>query len=191
VADAYARMLVALLPQGRLWRLLPGGSLLYALLLASADELARVDGRAADLLNEADPTTAVELLPEYERDFALTAAASIAERQGKVVARRVARQQYRPVDFQVALAPLLAQDPAAVVVLERSRAFVTSIADDREIFRFFIYRDPTLPGPYFLASAQALVDTMKPSHTVGHVIESLAAKYGDPHSLYGRDLMGP
>lgn len=189
-AEAYQRVLSALLPPGKLWRL-DSSSVLSKLLLGCADELARVDQRVRDMLNECDPSTAVELLPEYEAALGLVAAATTAERQANIVALLVRRQKFRPVDFQVALAPLLAQDPSAVVVLERSRAFVTSIGDDREIFRFFIYRNPALAGTYFVASAQAQVDRMKPSHTVGHVIESTHFLYGDPHSLYGRDLMGP
>jgi hypothetical protein len=74
--------------------------------------------------------------------------------------------------------------------LERSVAFAASIGDAREVFRFFIYRDPSLAGTAFIASAQALVDEMKPSHTVGTVIESISALYDDPHTLYDRDLLG-
>lgn len=189
-AAAYAGMLAALLPP-KLWSLILGASTLYALLLACADELARLDGRAGDLLNEADPSTAVELLPEYERELRLTpGATSIDERRGNVVARLVRRQRFRPADFRQALAPLLGQAADDVVVIERTRAFAIAIGDDREIFRFFIYRDPALSGTPFITSAQVMVDEMKPSHTVGTVIESVAAIYDDPHSLYDRDLMG-
>lgn len=187
-AEAYADMLVSLLPPGKLWRWT--GSVLRKLLLGSADELTRLDARVTDLLNEADPTTTLELLPEYERELKLDPAASADERRARIVARLVARQRFRPVDFQQALAPLLALAPADVQVLERTRAFVTSIGDDREIFRFFIYRDPSLPGTPFISSAQALVDAIKPSHTVGTVIESVNFLCDDPHSLCDRDLLG-
>jgi uncharacterized protein YmfQ (DUF2313 family) len=40
-------------------------------LAAVADELARVDARAKDLLNEADPRTAVETLDDWERVVSL------------------------------------------------------------------------------------------------------------------------
>lgn len=191
-AEDYASMLAALLPQGKLWQLLVAamGSLLDKLLLGCADELARLDQRVQDLLNEADPRTALELLPEYERELEVAGAVDLVERRGRVVARLVARQRFRPVDFQAALAPLLAQDPANVVIIERSPAFCASIGDAREIFRFFVYRDPNLPGTYFVASAQAQLDAMKPSHTVGHVIESIAFACDDPHSLCDRDLLG-
>lgn len=167
-----------------------GDSLLFTLFAANADELGRLDQRVNDLLNEADPSTAVEMLPEYEAELELESTGTNAERQARIVARLIARQRYRPVDFQNALALLLAQAPAAVVVIERSRAYALSVHDDREIFRFFIYRDPSLPGTYFLASAQELVNKIKPSHTSGTVIESVSFLCDDPHSLCDRDLLG-
>jgi len=188
-SSAYQRMLLALLPPGPVWRLTLD-SVLSKLLLGSADELDRVDNRVADLLDESDPTTADEMLPEYERELALAAAATIEERRANIVGRLIRRQRFRPVDFQQALAALLGLDPADVVVIERTRAFVVSIGDDREIFRFFIYRNPALPGTYFLASAQALVTAMKPSHTIGTVIESISFLCDDPLSLTDRDLLG-
>jgi uncharacterized protein YmfQ (DUF2313 family) len=188
-ADAYARMLSALLPPGRVWRLV-GESLLQPLLLGSADELERLDARAGDLLKESVASTANELLPEYEAELDLEATGTVDERRARVVARLIARQRYRPVDFQTALAPLLGLTPAEVVVLERTHAMAVALGDDREIFRFFIFRDPALPGTYYLASAQELVDQIKPSHTLGQLIESVNFLCDDPYSLCDRDLLG-
>ncbi len=188
MATAYQRMQLALLPPGKLWRLFE--SLLTKLFLGSADELERVDTRAGDLLRESNPAKAVELLPEYEAELDLEAAPTTAERQARVVSRYVARQRYRPIDFQNALSPLLGLDPGDIVVIERSAAFAASIGDVREIFRFFIYRNPALPGVYYLDSAQELVDLIKPSHTAGHVIESINFLCDDPYSLCDRDLLG-
>lgn len=180
----YARMLAGLLPPGRVWRLVD--SVLSKLLAASADELGRVDARAADLLDEAIPSTAVELLPEYERELGIDAADTIEERQARIVARRIARQRYRPADFVAALEPLL----GTVMVIETSHAQAVAMGDVREIFRFFIYRNPTDPGTYYLDAAQELVDAMKPSHTAGHVIESDDFLCDDPYSLCDRDILG-
>jgi hypothetical protein len=191
IAGPYARMMAALLPPGKLWRL-DAESILSKLFEACADELGRLDSRVGDLLNEADPSTADELLPEYERELELSGGAgiSVAERQARVVARTIARQRFRPVDFQNALAPILGQLPGDVVVIERSHAFAASIGDDREIYRFFVYRDPGLLGDYFLESAQELVDKIKPTHTAGHVIESIDFLCDDPFSLCDRDILG-
>jgi len=183
-------MLAALLPPGKLWDLV--ASMLSDLFAACADELGRLDARVSDLLREAIPSTAVELLPDYESELELVPGASDtnAQRQARIVAQTIADQGFRPSDFQTALAPLLVQDASDVVVLERSAAFAASINDVREIFRFFIYRDPTLPGTADIASAQALVDKIKASHTVGTVIESVNLLCDDSHSLCDRDLLG-
>lgn len=188
-AEAYVSMLRSFLPPGRLWTAGPD-SVLGRLLFAFADEIWRVDVRSNDLIEESHPETTVELLPEYERELALAPAATVAERQANVVAHLIRRQRYRPIDFQTALASLLGQAVGDVVVIERSHAFAVSIGDDREIFRFFIYRNPASPGTYFLASAQELVEKMKPSHTLGHVIESISFLADDPFSLTDRDLLG-
>ncbi|MDH4319864.1 MAG: DUF2313 domain-containing protein [Desulfobulbaceae bacterium] len=65
-AADYLSMLQALLPTGAAWpRVLT--SELSALLGGISEELARIDERAEDLLNEADPRTALELLEDWER----------------------------------------------------------------------------------------------------------------------------
>lgn len=184
--NKYSRMMMNLLPPGKVWRLV-AESITATLLAASADELGRLEDRSVNLLNEADPRTAVELLPEYESELELPSTGTNAERQARVTALLISQQGFRPVDFQTALAPLLG---SVITVIERSHALAVAIGDVREIYRFFIYRNPSDPGTYFVASAQALVDKIKPSHTVGTVIESISALYDDAHTLYDRDLLG-
>ncbi len=115
---------------------------------------------------------------------------SKAERRARVVALLVRRQRYRPADFQTALADVLNQATADVVIIENDRADAIAVADDREIYRFFVYRDPTDPGSYDVVAAQAIVDAMKPAHTVGHVIETTSMICDDPYSICDRDLLG-
>ncbi len=88
---AYREQLGALLPRGRAWPR-DEGSTLMRLLHAEADELARIDARAADLFEEVDVRTALELLGDWERvaglpDACVPAPDSIAERQAAVLAR--------------------------------------------------------------------------------------------------------
>jgi len=65
--DDYQTLLRQLLPPGRLWdSLCQPGTLFNQLLLALADELAVADGRAQTLLDEINPLTASEMLPEWE-----------------------------------------------------------------------------------------------------------------------------
>lgn len=188
-ADEYARMLYSLLPHGKLWRVI--GSKLYELFLGNADELVRLHGRLLDLIEESDPTTADELLPEYEEELGLTAAATLEERRAAIVARQVRRQRFRPIDFFETLAPLLNQDVLVEdEVIERAPEDAVVIDDAREIFRFFVFRNPALPGTYYLQSAQAVIDAMKPSHTSGTAIESINFLCDDPHSLCDRDILG-
>jgi hypothetical protein len=189
MAGAYQRLQMALLPPGKLWRLY-ADSLLGKLFLACGDELERVDVRAADLMNEADPTTATETLPEYEAMLEFEAAGTTAERRARIVSQLIAQQGYRPADLQSTLARLLGLEAADVEVIERANADAVAIGDVREIYRFFIHRDPTLPGDYSIEAAQDLVDLIKPSHTIAHVIESVAFLCDDPFSLCDRDLIG-
>lgn len=67
---AYAEQLRQLLPQGPAWRFAPDGTF-AGLLGALADEFARIDARAGALAEEADPRSALELLPDWERIAAL------------------------------------------------------------------------------------------------------------------------
>jgi uncharacterized protein YmfQ (DUF2313 family) len=65
-ASAYLSQLQALLPTGLAWPREPAATL-TSLLDAWAQELARVDARAEQLLSETDPAATSELLPDWER----------------------------------------------------------------------------------------------------------------------------
>lgn len=89
-ADAYREQLQALLPLGDAWPRRPD-ALLTKLLAALAEELARVDARSDQLLSEALPAAALELLSDWERVAGLPDACSaelattFAERRQNVV----------------------------------------------------------------------------------------------------------
>jgi uncharacterized protein YmfQ (DUF2313 family) len=65
-AEQYLAQLQALLPQGAAWPREPG-VVLTDVLRAPAEELARADARAEQLVDEADPRTTLELLVDWER----------------------------------------------------------------------------------------------------------------------------
>jgi uncharacterized protein YmfQ (DUF2313 family) len=90
-ATAYCRQLKLLLPRGRVW-VLDEGAELPNLLLAISDELARVDGRAAQLLRERDPRTADETLEDWEKVLAVVPAegATDAGRRLAIAAKLIA-----------------------------------------------------------------------------------------------------
>lgn len=62
--------------------------------------------------------------------------------------------------------------------------------DPRQIYQFFVYRDPGLGGTWDLPAAQRLIENMKPTHTRGTAIESIDFLCDDPESLTDRDLLG-
>ncbi len=190
-ALAYLDQLKQLLPSGKLWRL-ESDTWLYKTLYAFADELARVDARAEDLTAEMDPSQASETLDDWESVYGLTPAvgATDADRVAALVTAVNYRQRFRVVDFQQILAGLLGQDAADVDVILHSRAFAILVGDDSEIFKFFIFRDPALPGDYDWEAAQVVVDRIKPSHTAGYVIESDDMLCDDEFSLCDRDILG-
>ena len=68
--DSYFEQLRSLLPKGPAWSTEPG-STLRQLVRGLAQELFRVHLRAEELIEESDPRTTLELLSEYERNFAL------------------------------------------------------------------------------------------------------------------------
>lgn len=187
-AEAHARALKLLLPPGRLD--LSPGSTWSDLLLGAADGLVRLGGRIADLLEESDPRTAVELLPEYERMLDIVPTGTDADRQACITSRLTVEPGFRPVDVQVALAPIYQLDPVDVVIIETSRALAILIGDDREIYRWFAFRDPGLGGVWDINAAQTLIDDIAHSHTKGHAIESVDFLCDDPFSLCDRDLLG-
>lgn len=69
-ADDYTQAAQALLPRGALWTR-DADAILTDVLAALAAEFARVDGRAQDLVDEANAATTSELLSDWERVFGL------------------------------------------------------------------------------------------------------------------------
>lgn len=190
-AEAYARMMKHLLPPGRVWRLDPA-SIVSLALLAAGDELERVSGRAADMVEEADPQTTTELIADFESELSITPAsgATLQERRDIVVALLTRRQRFRPADVKTALAPMLDLAVADIDVIETSRAQAIAVGVDEEIYRFHVYRDPALAGTADIDAAQTELDAIAHSHTKGTVCESIDFLCDDPYSLCDRDLLG-
>lgn len=93
--DQYLDNLRSLMPKGKAWaRENEAG--LTRLLRAFATPLMSVHNRAVDLIDEVDPRTSVELLPDWERVCGLPDPCSgqpesLAERRDQVVAKLAAR----------------------------------------------------------------------------------------------------
>lgn len=186
----WARSLRRLLPPSRVLRT-DVGSVIYAILLWLGDELSRIDGRGRDLVIESNPITVSELLTEQEAELGLDGTGlTLEERVGKCVALLVRRQRVRPVDYQELLATVLGLSPGQVDVIENSRAFCVATGNDREIYHFYVFRDPSLGGSYSISAAQDIVDEVEHSYTYGQVIESIDFLCDDQYSLCDRDLLG-
>lgn len=90
-AEAYRAQLQALLPSGAAWPR-ESNTALARFLAALAEEFARVDFRAEQLVDEADPRTTAELLADWERvaglpDSCVTVAQTTQERRDALVAK--------------------------------------------------------------------------------------------------------
>lgn len=143
-AADYLSQLLALLPRGWAWPKDPDttqGRTMAGL----AEELARVDGRAWALVEEADPRTATELLPDWERVCALpdpcvTGAQSVDARRAAVVARLTTRGRLSPgffvdlaatLGFEVTVTefrPFRAGSPAGGALTNTGHAFAAGDA---------------------------------------------------------------
>jgi uncharacterized protein YmfQ (DUF2313 family) len=99
----YRQLLTGLLPQGDAWSREPG-SVLGRLLEGFGAEPARAHNRLLDLLDEADPRTTLELLPEWERFAGLPdpcsgLAPSLAGRREQLTAKVTQRGGQTPAYF--------------------------------------------------------------------------------------------
>ncbi|WP_165184700.1 YmfQ family protein [Caulobacter soli] len=168
-AASYLTQLQALLPLGAAWNRSPD-SVMTAALGAFAEELARIDQRAADLVEEADPRTATELLTEWERlvglpDGCTPIAATIEERR-LAVYQRLAGLGGQNAAYFVALAERLGY---AAEVRECFPAMIGDHIGDRlfgEAWAWvWILRTSPALGDDPLG-LQCVVRRLKPAHTV-------------------------
>ncbi len=153
--EQYLELLFALQPPGTA---LPRDtdSIWGRLLLAEADEQARVDRRADDLAAESDPRTSAELLPDWERVCGLPdgcglAAQTLAERRLSVLARLTELGGQRPADYE-ALAATLGYPDARVEEFRPFRVGQSAVCDalnDGDWIHTFRLRAAESPVRYF------------------------------------------
>jgi uncharacterized protein YmfQ (DUF2313 family) len=153
--EQYLEQLVALQPPGSALPRDPD-SIWIQLLQAEADELARVDRRADDLVVESDPRTSAELLPDWERVCGLpdgcgAAAQTLAERRSAVHARLTELGGQRPADYE-ALAATLGYPDASVEEFRPFRVGQSAVGDalyDGDWVHTFRLRAAESPVRYF------------------------------------------
>lgn len=108
--EDYQQQLSELTPPGPVWNR-TDGSVFMKLLLAMADELARVHNRALDLIEEADPRTTFELLPDWERAFGLPEACGVLpdtlEERRNALVEKITRRGGQSPQYYIDVAALL------------------------------------------------------------------------------------
>lgn len=95
-SDAYGASLASLLPPGQLWPAPGSDPVMDGLLQWIGRELAKIDARMGDLIREADPRQATEMLPDWEFEVGLPdtcsgLAVGIDARRAQVVQKLRAR----------------------------------------------------------------------------------------------------
>lgn len=120
----YLRQLQALLPPGPAWPK-DDSALLTRMLGGLAAELSRVDGRAWQLLEEADPRTVAELFADWERVAGLPDACAVAFGGDQTVAQRRAALVGR-------LTTLGGQSPAYFVGIAAALGYAITITEFSE-----------------------------------------------------------
>lgn len=174
-AEDYLAQMKALLPQGAAWPR-EGQEVLDGLLLALAEEFARVDSRADQLMIEADPRTVDEMLGDWERAHGLPDGCVVAEPTipGRRLAlhQRVATLGGLSEPYFIGLAALLGYD-TEVEEFDLSRV---AFPLPRRIngrpwayaWRLAIYGPTEIGGDGLYASAdlECVIRRLKPAHTI-------------------------
>ena len=129
-AEGYLELLQALLPRGAAWTR-ERTATLTSLLDALAADLARIDADAADLLAEINPSTTLDMLPDWERVVGLPDDCSPAETVDVATRRNllVSLLAYSPAVTPAALERLaLSMGYTSAAVLEHRRSSAEAIA---------------------------------------------------------------
>lgn len=171
----YLRQLQALLPSGPAWPK-DDDATLTRVLGALAAELARVDGRAQRLVEEADPRTTSELLADWERIAGLPDPCVVAAGQAQSVAQRRAALIAR-------LTMLGSQSKAYFIALAASLGYTITITEFHP-FRAGQSRsgDPVATNWQFAWQVNAPLNTVVP-------FRSGNAVAGDPINAWGNKAL--
>jgi len=183
----YLNQLQALLPQGPAWARDPD-AVLTRLLSALSEEFARIDARAGQVIDEADPRNTTELLVDWERVAGLSALSpldgsllSTDQRRANLVSRITERGGQSPA-YYIAMAARM----GFVITITEFKEWSVGDSVDAPLYGFdwnFAWRvnapavtaqewsvDSTVDDPFAiwfegLLLERALLDD-KPAHTI-------------------------
>lgn len=183
-AEQYLSQLQALLPIGVAW---PRGAdaTLTKVLRAWADELGRIDARADQLLNEADPLTTAELLTDWERvtalpDSCVTVEQTTAQRRDALVAKLTSVGGQTPAYF-ISLAatlgytisiteykPFTVRSTVNTPIRDAEWRFAFTVGSALDTVRRFNVRSGVNEplAAWGNTSLECMINRFKPAHTV-------------------------
>lgn len=190
--NPYRSQLQALLPPGDAFSAATG-VVLTQLLDAMAEELARIDARAANLLDEADPRSTTELIGDWERVLGLpdSCAASdttLDSRRGAVIAKLTASGYQTPayyiaaaaaIGYQIAIDEFMPYESGhllnGVEITTAQWPYVWRVlAPETTVIEFTCQSPCTEPlRNWGNAKLECLINRVKPAHT--HALFAYAA----------------
>ena len=176
-ANDYLRLLQSLLPRGRAWTR-DAASRLSQFLLGVAEEFARLEARALELIIERDTRYSTDLLPEHEFDLGLpdecyTELGTIAQRRlrahAKLIALGGAHKQYF-IDLAAAFGYSMVIEEYPVGGLESIFHWTALVDYSSEIYLlWFTSGGSTMGDPISqivgIEALECFLERYKPAHT--------------------------
>lgn len=161
----YLSLLQALLPPGSAWPHEPAATLTKTL-TGLSEELARLDGRGADLVQEMDPRTTLELLADWERVGDLSAGDLPTGERRTAVAMMLTAVGGSSLAYFQGLATVNGYD---VTITEGPEPHVWRVTFNNMNITYFTAGDSSagdlLSDWPVNASIQGLFEHIKPAHT--------------------------
>ena len=164
---AYLSLLQGLLPPGSAWSREASATLTLTL-EALADELARIDLRADNLLDELYPQESIELLTDWERLCGLSAGDLPGDRRRAAVIIQLMATGGSSLSYFQKLADV-AMGVGAVVITEGPEAYVWRVTFQTNLHTYFTAGDSSagelLSDWSDLPATIGLFERIKPAHT--------------------------
>lgn len=189
-SEAAQEMVAALLPRGPIWQMRNAD--VAGMTAGLGDESRRFHNRMVDLMSEAYPATAEEIIAEWESTYGLPICADaptdLASRQAAVAGAYAAQGGQDRAYFIEMIRAVLGDPAAAVTITERPygrpfRAWASSAWDAATGVAAMHYWRVTLPSgtsPALAHVVGCLLDRYKPAHTVLELVSSVSAYYSSP-----------
>jgi len=186
-AAAYQDALLSLLPQGLPWPR-ETATVLGQWLGSWADTLARVDTRAADLLDECDPRTTVQRLADWERAYGLPdpclgALGDDALRRAALLVRVTGQGGQSPA-YYLALAAALGFSASITefdVIHDVTQPVTAALTGTAWAYRWTLHLDVTVPVQHWRVDGR--VDTALGSWVGNAALECLLRRLKPAHTL--------